>query len=132
MKSPARVYGSGLLEYKGKGVVARDGIEPPTPAFSGSPADGSEMAWNLRKCLMQWRLQKRSFGMIWAGMCLFRLFDVRELYVRATPTEYKNDRRNVHLIVKVAEATALWECSGATAIAFTVALEVRVIEDSQE
>jgi hypothetical protein len=32
--------------------VARDGIEPPTPAFSGPPTDPAKGLWNQRNLLI--------------------------------------------------------------------------------
>jgi hypothetical protein len=46
-------------------VVARDGIEPPTPAFSGPPTERKQVVWNQRKSLMQEELQHALFRMVW-------------------------------------------------------------------
>ena len=44
-------------------MVARDGIEPPTPAFSGPPTEFSQVVWNQRIQLMGKSLCRGRFRM---------------------------------------------------------------------
>ncbi len=72
-------------------VVARDGIEPPTPAFSGPPTDPDKGLWNQRKLLIWRSLSDHRFGLIWAQFGYCRVFDVRALFApnRVTPLSLK-------------------------------------------
>ena len=47
------------------GVVARDGIEPPTPAFSGLPTDPRKGLWNQRMLLIDRSFTYRRSRTIW-------------------------------------------------------------------
>jgi hypothetical protein len=63
-------------------VVARDGIEPPTPAFSGPPADPDKGLWNLRNLFREKSLSESRFGLSRAQFGCFRAFRVRVLFAR--------------------------------------------------
>jgi hypothetical protein len=61
-------------------MVARDGIEPPTPAFSGLPTDPAKGLWNQRNLLIWRALLGRHFRIIWDQFGCFGVFRVRVLF----------------------------------------------------
>jgi hypothetical protein len=66
-------------------MVARDGIEPPTPAFSGPPTDAAKRLKTQRKRLIESQLHDFRFRTMWDDLGGFRLFDVRVLFGSAQP-----------------------------------------------
>ena len=60
--------------------VARDGIEPPTRAFSGLLTDSSKWFRIKWKFMANIDFPLRSFGIIWDGLGWLRLLDVPVLF----------------------------------------------------
>ena len=61
-------------------LVARDGIEPPTPAFSGLPTDPDKGLWNQRNSLIWRRFLGCHFGTIQAHFGSSEVLCVRVLF----------------------------------------------------
>ena len=61
-------------------MVARDGLEPPTPAFSGPLSQHGNM---FRIRIIAWfqRLRETGFVIGWADVGRFGIVDVRYLYI---------------------------------------------------
>ena len=61
-------------------MVARDGIEPPTPAFSGPSVEyGTELIMR-RKCNRKCSLSRTDFRLLWADVGNRRQLAIRVLY----------------------------------------------------
>jgi hypothetical protein len=71
--------------------VARDGIEPPTPAFSGPPTDMAKWFKIQYSSLSQQQLRVPSFRITWDDLGCFWPFDVRLLFGRMLAWE--DDRK---------------------------------------
>src|SRR6266542_5483947 len=63
-----------------RGLVARDGIEPPTPAFSGPLTESPKWFKKQPISLKVKGLCRGGFRIAQDGLGCFRVFDVRVLY----------------------------------------------------
>jgi hypothetical protein len=66
-------------------VVARDGIEPPTPAFSRAPYQWTEVAWNQRNRLKRKLLAQCRFRINWDYLGCFPPQVVPVLFPGSSP-----------------------------------------------